>query len=426
MSMKVWQISRDDNTGGASRAAYRLHVALTLCGLDSHMRVLNRETANDLVIAGRAPRSFGQRVKGRLQRELQERQQKKFKTDNPILHSFGHESAGLVDELNRCDADVLNLHWIAKFLSIEDIGRLTKPLVWTFHDMWAFCGGEHVAPDDTQSRFRLGYLQDNRPPGESGPDLNRFSWEAKRRAWAQQRFTIVTPGHWMADCVRESLLFKDSPVHVIPNPLEMQYVWRPLPKHYARLSLGLDPSKQYVLAGSAGGMPHLKGEDLLRQCMAHIASQTSGKVELLIFGQNRPAGSQDWPCPVHWLGSVRDDHVLATLYSAADVMMVPSRQDNLPNTAIEAHACGTPVVAFKIGGLPDIVTHQETGWLAQPFDTKDLAQGVQWVLADSARHHHLVQAARRSALEKYSPEVITSQYLAVYEAARKRSSPASS
>ncbi len=424
--MKVWQISRDDNTGGASRAAYRLHVALTLCGVDSHMRVLNRETANDRVIAGRAPRSLSQRIKGRIQRELQDRQQKKFKTDNPILHSFGYESAGLVDELNGCDADVLNLHWIAKFLSIEDIGRLTKPLVWTFHDMWAFCGGEHVAPDDSQSRFRQGYLQDNRPAGESGPDLNRLSWEAKRSAWANQHFTIVTPGHWMAGCVRDSLLFKDAPVHVIPNPIEMQHVWRPIPQHFARLSLGLDPAKQYVLAGSAGGMPHLKGEDLLRECMGHIEATTPGKVELLMFGQYQPAGASEWPCPVHWLGPVRDDQVLATLYSAADVMMVPSRQDNLPNTAIEAHACGTPVVAFRIGGLPDIVAHQETGWLAQPFDTQDLAQGVQCILAYAQRKNQLAQAARRSALDKYSAEVVSSQYLAVYESAREHSSRARS
>ncbi len=420
MKMKVWQLSRDDNSGGASRAAYRLHVALTQCGIDSHMRVLTRETANDRVIAGPAPRTLRQRIVSRLQRELRDRNHKKFKTDNLILHSFGHETAGLVDELNQCDADVLNIHWIAKFLSVEDIGRLTKPLVWTLHDMWAFCGGEHVAPDDEHSRFRVGYLPDNRPAGESGPDLNRLTWQAKRRAWANQRFTIVTPGNWMAGCVRDSVLFRDSPVHVIPNPLEMEQLWRPLPRQFARAALGLDPDKQFVLAGSAGGMPHLKGEDLLRECMARVEASAPGQVELLMFGQRRPAGSADWPCPVHWLGPVHDDHVLATLYCAADVMMVPSRQDNLPNTAVESHACGTPVVAFTIGGLPDIVTHQRTGWLAKPFDTGDLAQGVLWVLADKQRWQALSEAARQSALSKYAAAVVTAQYMAVYDAARNR------
>lgn len=412
--MKAWQISRDDNTGGASRAAYRLHVALTLEGIESRMRVMNRETPNDLVLAGRAPRSFAQRVRSRIERHLHERALRKFKTDNPILHSFGTESAGLVDELNASDADVLNLHWIARFLSIGDIGRLKKPIVWTLHDMWAFCGGEHVVPDG-DVRFRQGYLPGNRPPGESGPDLNRMAWEAKRKAWAQQRFTIVTPGNWMAQCARESVLFRDSPVYVIPNPLEMTELWRPIPQAFARASLGLDAAKQFVLAGSAGGMPHLKGEDLLRQCMQEVSATAPGQVELLVFGQHKPANAGEWPCPVHWLGPVRDDHTLAMLYSAANVTVVPSRQDNLPNTAIESHACGTPVVAFSIGGLPDIVTPGETGWLAAPFDTSELAHGVRWVLADQQRWTALSAAARASAMAKYAPGVVAAQYLSVYE-----------
>ena len=418
--MKVLQLSTDDFSGGASRAAYRLHLAFAQSEVDSHMRVLEHQTANVRVLAGRAPRTFEQRVRLKLQHMRRAHAARKWKTDNLILHSFGQVSAGLVTELNRCDADILHLHWIAKLLSVEDIGRLTKPLVWTLHDMWAFCGGEHVSPDDVRSRFRQGYLPDNRPAGESGPDLNRQTWDAKRRAWAHQRFHIVTPSQWMARCVRESVLFRDTPVTVIPNPLEMSQLWRPLPKQFARAQLGLDPNKKYVLSGSAGGMPHLKGEDLLRAAMSRVAAVAPGEIELLIFGQYRPAGSADWPCPVHWLGPVRDDQVMATIYSAADVMMVPSRQDNLPNTAVEAHACGTPVVGFSIGGVPDIVTHQQTGWLARPFDTDQLAEGILWVLSDHARWKALSGAARVCALDKFSPEIVTRQYLQVYASACRK------
>lgn len=413
--MKVWHVSRDDNTGGASKAAYRLHVAMTQSNIYSHLRVLNRETANDLVIAGRPTRPFIEKLKSRLERLWREHTQRKFKTDNLILHSFGQESAGIVEELNRCDADILNLHWIVKFLSIKDISLLSKPLVWTFHDMWAFCGGEHVAPDDAQSRFRLGYLPDNRPPGESGPDLNRLTWESKRQAWANQNITVVTPGRWMAKCARESVLFKDCAVHVIPNPLDMQELWRPIPKLFARQALGLPINKKLVLTGSAGGMPHLKGVDLLKEAIAIASVGRSEQFELVVFGQYRPVSEADWPCPVHWLGPIKDDHVLATLYSAVDVMMVPSRQDNLPNTAIEAHACGIPVIAFNIGGLPDIVVHQESGWLANAFDTRDLAAGILWVLEDDKRWRYLSAAARKSAIDKYSEKVVTAQYLEVYE-----------
>jgi glycosyltransferase involved in cell wall biosynthesis len=433
--MKVTQLSTDDFSGGASRAAYRLHVACSLTGIESTMRVLRHQTANARVIAGRAPRSLSEKIKNRLQTKWHQYSTRGFKTDNPIMHSFGQVSAGLVQELNQSQADVLNLHWIVNLLSIQDIGKLTKPLVWTLHDMWAFCGGEHVSPDELTSRFRQGYLAGNRPEGEAGPDLNRQAWEKKREAWAQQSFQLVTPGRWMAGCVRESVLFQNTPVHVIPNPLEMKHLWRPYPKDFARASLGLDQNKKYVLSGSAGGMPHLKGEDLLKRAMEKIAyvqaeanrshtEKLSEKIELLIFGQYQPSDAKQWPCPVHWLGPVRDDHIMALIYSAADVMAVPSRQDNLPNTAVEANACGIPVAAFNIGGLPDIVQQQKNGWLAPAFDTDQLAQGILWLLEDQERWYVLSQASRQLAVERYSPEVIVAQYLEVYEAARQQSGKA--
>ncbi len=416
--MIVWQLSSDDFSGGAQRAAYRLHSALLQSQTDSVMRVVTHQTNNDRVIAGRPTRNFRQKIEGRLQRLWLEHRTRRFKTDNRIMHSFGELSAGLVDELNGCEADVLNLHWITQLLSIRDISRLTKPVVWTFHDMWAFCGGEHVAPDHADARFRVGYLANNRPVGESGPDLNRAAWEMKRAEWASKKIRVVAPSRWMAKCVQESVLFRDTPVHVIPNPLEMQHVWRPLPKLYAKAALGLDPNKRFILAGSAGGMPHLKGEDLLRDTLAQVASldaNYTATVELLIFGQYKPASNLDWPCKVHWLGPVRDDQVLVTAYAAADVMVVPSRQDNLPNTAVEAQACGTPVAAFSIGGLPDIVQHKETGWLSPAFDTSDLARGILWILGDLNRWKVLSESARARALINYAGNVIAEQYLEVYQ-----------
>lgn len=422
--MKVWHLSTDDLNGGAARAAYRLHMSMLQAGIDSTMRVLTHGTANTRVLAGKAPRTFSQKVKGRLQQKLDEVRGRNFKTDNLIMHSFGRVSSGLVSEINHSDADVVNLHWIINLLSIEDIGQITKPLVWTLHDMWAFCGGEHIVPDDNaESRFRVGYLSDNRPASEAGPDLNRQAWLAKQQAWENQTFNIVTPGRWMANCARESALFRQSPVQAIPNPLEMQHLWRPISKQYARAVLGLEQNKHYILAGSAGGMPHLKGEDLLMQAMAQFTESQSLKPELLIFGQHKPPGASAWPCQVHWLGSVCDDHVMTLIYAAADVMVVPSRQDNLPNTAIEAQACGVPVVAFNIGGLPDIVTHQKTGWLAPAFDTQDLAHGIRWVLQYPDRGQALAQASRQQALERFSPEVVTQQYLAVYKQAIQRVRP---
>ena len=414
--MKVLQISTEDNSGGASRSAYRLHQAMLQENVDCDMRVLTHQTANSRVTGGRAPRTFLQKVQGRLTQKLRQFSNRNWHTNNPILHSFGEVSGGIVSELNHCRAEVLNLHWVPKLLSIQDIGLLQKPIVWTLHDMWPFCGGEHYTSDFAEARFRVGYQEGNRPEGERGPDLNRKAWQEKRQAWQGQTFTFVSPSRWLAECVKNSALFQSRKIstHVIANPLDTEHIWRPVPKLAARQLLGLSANKKYLLAGSAGGMSHNKGEDLLPQLMAQLEAAAPGEIELLIFGRHHPVATEQWPSKVHWMGFVRDDAVMAMMYSAADAMIVPSRQDNLPNTAIEAQACGTPVVAFDLGGLPDIIEHQRTGWLASPFDIQSLAKGVLWMLQDAERIATLSAASRSSALQRYSPTVVVRQYCNVY------------
>ena len=161
-------------------------------------------------------------------------------------------------------------------------------------------------------------------------------------------------------------------------------------------------------------MAQNKGEDLLPHLMAQLNSAAAGMIELLIFGRYQAAANEQWPCKVHWLGSVRDDAVMATIYSAADVMIVPSRQDNLPNTAVEAQACGTPVAAFQLGGLPDIVDHEKTGWLAPPFEIENMAKGVLWMLQSPEITATLSNQSRELALKRYSPAVVVKQYCDVY------------
>ena len=419
--MKILHVSYSDSDGGAARAAYRIHRALVEFGMDSRMRVLHSNTGDARVTAG-ARRPITARLIQKFHLRWLAYARRGWHTDNPILHTFGQVGAGLVDELNASDADVLNLYWISNMLSVRDIGRLKKPLIWRLSDMWAFCGGEHYTSDDKGARFRQGYSTNNRPTFERGPDLNRQTWEAKRRVWAHQHFTIVCPSRWLADCARQSALFSDAAVHVILNTLEMEHLWRPIPREAARVALGLPPRKKLIMMGAAGGVSDpRKGGDLLRDALAQVALRQPGEAELMIYGQSNSSSADTWPYPVHWLGVVRDDRVLALAYSAADVMVVPSRQDNSPNTAVEAQACGTPVVAFDIGGLPDIVTHRETGWLARAFDTADLAEGVLWLLADDARHAAIAAAARAQAVERFAESVVAAQYATLYRDVLERS-----
>ncbi len=411
-------VSTDDNSGGASRSAYRLHQALTESAVDSWMRVLRHETSNSRILEGKSPRTFQKKIIDKLLKQRSDFSARNWSTENPIMHSFGNVSAGVVDEINNDAAQIVNLHWVSELLSIEDIGAISKPIVWTVHDMWTFCGGEHSTPDEQNARFREGYFSYNRPQTERGPDLNRIAWERKKRVWLNKPFNFVAPSRWIADCIKGSALFSSNvsiAINVIPNPLDVENIWRPIDKAYARASLGLSNEKKYVLAGSAGGMSTIKGEDMLIPIMQKLADRHGEHLELIVFGRKNAHAHETWPVKVHWMGRVVSDTTMVALYNAADVMMVPSRQDNLPNTAVEAQACGTPVVGFDIGGLPDIIEHQNTGWIASPFDLEDFVYGVTWSIDDKFRQRQLMECARRSAYRKYHAKTIANSYNKLYQ-----------
>ena len=335
-----------------------------------------------------------------------------LKTGNPIIHSPQVLPSQWVKRINANDADVVNLHWVqGEMLSIADVGRIKQPIIWTLHDMWAFCGAEHYTEED---RWREGYRRDNRPQHESGFDLNRWTWKRKRKHW-QQPIQIISPSRWLADCVRKSSLLRDWPVTVIPNPIDTDR-WQPLPPALARELLGLPADVPILLFGSlGGGRDPRKGFDLLQTALERLRNAPEAKaVELVVFGQMAPKTPPDLGFPVHYTGHLNDDLSLRALYSAADVMIVPSRQEAFGQTASEAHACGTPVVAFDTCGLSDIVCHRQTGYLAKAFDVPDLANGIRWILQNGA-DSGLGSNARKHAVSLFSYPVVARQYEKVYQ-----------
>lgn len=401
-------INSTDIQGGAARAAYRIHQALRLHGLDSTMAV-NVSTSGDWTVQSHQTKL----AKGlaRLRPQLGSLPRQWLRTDNPILHSPGIIPSTWPQRLNCTDADVLHLHWVNnEMLSIHDISKLGKPVVWTLHDMWAFCGAEHYTEE---FRWRQGYCKDNRPSYESGFDLNRWTWNRKRKYW-QKPLQIVTPSQWLADCVTKSALMGDWPVRVVPNTINTD-IWQPFDQNLARKLLHLPIDVPLLLFGALNGSRDpRKGFDLLQAALNHLRGQMPG-LQLIVFGQLAPKEPIDLGFPIHYMGHLHDELSLRILYSAADVMTIPSRQDNLPNTGLEAHACGTPVIAFNTCGLPDIVEHLQTGYLAKAFDTTDLAHGIQWLLSDRSRLMTLGLAARQRALDKWSVKVVADAYQNVYD-----------
>lgn len=412
--MKITHLS-SDAIGGAARAALRLHRGLIEnTSIDSKM-IVRQKVNDDWRVTG--PQGMLLKAAAILYPSLDALPTHFQRKENLIPHSAAWVSSISANSLNRCDCDVINLHWIcAGFLSVETIGRITKPIVWTLHDMWPFCGAEHLAEDDEHARWRIGYCKENRRPIDNGIDIDRWVWNRKIKAW-KNPMHIVTPSKWLADCARSSALMHTWDVTVVPNTLDTN-AYKPFPKLLAREILGLPSKAKLILFGAIRGTQlSYKGWDLLAPAIAEVANHLPD-AQAVIFGQGEPESPPSLGMPLHWMGHLHDDVTLALLYSAADVMVVPSRQESFCQTASEAHACGCPVVGFNATGLMDVVDHTETGYLAEPFSSEDLAKGIEWVLADEERHGYLSIQARKRAVRLWSYEVVVPQYLDVYRRAK--------
>lgn len=408
--MKVDIVSHWDIAGGASRAAYRIHHALRRLGVESRMRV-SVASAGDWTV--QTPDGRWSKVISKLRGPFGSLLTQVLRTDDPAPHSLAILPSRWPEHLNKSDADVVHLNWVAaEMMSIADIGKLRGPVVWTLHDMWAFCGAEHFTEE---FRWREGYTRHSRPLCESGFDLNRWTWERKLRHW-RRPMSIVVPSRWFADCVRQSALMKDWPASVVPNAIDTD-VYKPIDQASARRILNLPDGAPLLLFGAMGGTRDpRKGFDLLKSAFDHLRGQMAG-LELVAFGELAPKEPVDIGFPIHYTGHLHDDISLSLLYSAADAMLVPSRQESFSLCSAEAHACGTPVVAFDSSALPGIVEHKKNGYLAKPFDTEDLAKGIQWVLGDDERRGMLGTQSRQNAVTRFSYPVVAEQYLRVYNEA---------
>jgi glycosyltransferase involved in cell wall biosynthesis len=410
--VRIVQGSASAHNGGAGRAALRLHTALLTQGLDSTFITGEADVraANVITASERHPA-------WRYLKLWQESSLLKLSpSPNMSLRSPALVRGPVGRELLTVDADVIHLHWLGGFAaSIPQIGNVLRrtPTVWTLHDLWVPSGTEHYG--GSIDRRRLGYTRRNRPDGESGFDLDRMAWNRKRRHWSQPA-RLVAPSEWLANEVRSSQLCAEWPVRVIPNPLDTQ-MFRPIGRELARSLLGLPPSEPLILFSALGGIDDpRKGWDLLERALPQVLRSTPGLRIVTVGGSTAAvAGLQsDHVLPV---GRVADDLTLAALYSAVDCVVVPSREDVLPQVATEAQACGTPVVGFRIGGLPDCVVDGSTGALAEPFDTDDLAERITWVVSQELESGELGRSSRDRAVRLWSFPVVVQQYNALYESA---------
>ncbi len=410
--MKVLLLNTHDINGGAARAAYRLHQGLQNIGVDSQMLVQSR-LSNDSTITG---------PKTRLKESIAHN---RIAIDALPLKFYGNRDKSTFSlqwlpekttlDIAKVNPDLINLHWINEaFLQVENLAKLDKPLVWTLHDMWAFTGGCHY----TQGCNKYEDFCGSCPQLSSTRnwDLSRWVWHRKSQSWSKINFTIVALSSWLAKCARSSNLFQNQRIELIPNGIDTQK-YKPTSRDVARKLLNLPLDKKLILFGSLHATSDKrKGFYLLQPALQQLSqSRWNDKLELAIFGSSKPSNPPELGFPTHYLGQFNDDLSLALVYCAADVFVLPSAEDNLPNTVMEALACGIPCVAFNIGGMPDLIEHQQNGYLAQPYHIEDLAQGIAWILENQERYQKISHRAREKVEHEFTLAIQARRYSALFE-----------
>ena len=407
MPPRILHLSTYDANGGAARAAYALHWAMVAEGLDSTMRVAVK-TVDDPTVQGPPPSRFGKFARAQFaDRQLWKLQKSPRKT----WRSPARFSTITADEINRSPYDVINLHWVTDgFLSIKEIGKIEKPIVWSLYDMWPFAGTEHYGADEPNARWRWGYTKANRPADESGFDLDKSTWELKSKLWTKP-MTIVPASSWLEDSVNSSALMRHWPITRIPHVVDCD-VFAPMDMNEARTKLGLPLGVPLILfLASAGIHDRRKGWDLLDEALVDVRKSVP-EVEVVIVGPPSPGYESTSGAKIHWRGSVNGNEALRLHYCAADLTAVPSREDNMPLTAMETQSCARPVVAFRVGGLPQIVDHGKSGLLAEANHVGALSGALLGALS-SLEPYGL--SARQKSVATWSNQVVATDFKRLYE-----------
>jgi glycosyltransferase involved in cell wall biosynthesis len=416
--MKVCLVNTYDNSGGAAIAAYRLHQALKRTGIDSRMLVQQRITSDGTVTGprpGMEEKLAGYRSS--FDCSLFCRYPARDRNATWSINAFPHRIAA---KINALDPDIVHLHWIGSgFVPVSEIGKIKKPILWTLHDMWAFTGGCHYAGDCTRFTEKCG-----RCPQLGTPrfDISSCIWKRKSASFRGKDLVIVCPSRWLADCAGKSSLFRNAAVNVIPNGIDTG-VFRPMDTAEVRTMLGLPHDKKLILFGAINARDDpRKGFRYLVSALEQLpATDPSLRPECVVFGRTGSAPVEIPGYRVHNLGYVPGEERLANVYSAADVFVAPSVQENLANTVLESLACGTPVVAFNIGGMPDMIDQEKNGYLVTPFSPAGMAEGIDRVL-----HHPgpgtLALHARRKVMENFTAETAVRHYRELYAAVQAESS----
>ena len=415
--MKIILLNSFESTGGAAIAANRLMKALIDSGIDAKTLVLKKQTDDENVISVQS--SFLKKQMTRLN-FLWERWvifiHNRFNRTN--LFAISTASTGF--DISRHplirEADIIHIHWINQgFLSLRSLKSLVdsgKPVVWTMHDMWPCTGICHHARECdhfTKACGQCFFLQ-----SKKDKDLSRKIFNQKKKLiFSNGNITFAGCSQWLANKAKISGLSKNHRITSIPNPIDIT-AFKVLDKQSAREKLKLPEDKKIILFGAANVTDKRKGFDYLIDALNKMVSRhLHTDICVVVFGQVKSGFTESMKIPLFTMGYMRNRDEIVALYNAVDLYVTPSLEENLPNTIMEAMACGTPCVGFHTGGIPEMIDHKQNGYVAEYKNSTDLADGMQWVL-HVAGYDALSNNARKKVESTYSEAIVAKQYIELY------------
>ncbi len=412
--MRILIVNTSERTGGAAVAARRLMEALNNSGVKAKMLVRDKETEHISVC--QLPHAWRQRWHFLWERwclfcHLHFRKRHLFEID---MANAGTDITRLPEF---AEADIVHLAWVNQgMLSLHNIRKIMdsgKPVVWTMHDMWPATAICHLTLGCQRFRTQCGdcpYL-----PGHAEHDLAARIWQRKARLLRGRQIHFVACSQWLASEARSSRLLEGQPVVSIPNPIDTR-VFRPGDKAAARQLLGLPQNRRLILFASQRATNVNKGMGYLAEACRLLVEQhpeMRADTALVVLGGHAEEVTAHLALPAYPLGYLTDTARIVAAYQAADLFVLPSLSENLPNTIMEAMACGVPCIGFRVGGIAEEIDHQVNGYVAAYKDAADLARGIHWVLAETD-HALLAAEAVKKVARCYAQRTVAMRYIDIY------------
>jgi glycosyltransferase involved in cell wall biosynthesis len=400
--------------GGAGVAAARLHNALLKSGTDSDLLVAFPNSDQEKVYSLADSKWELRKMWARFTAERLLFYPQEVNKSVRFAFSPAEIGADISDHPLVQKAKILHLHWINfGFLSVKSLEKLFalgKPIVWTMHDMWTLTGGCHYSRGCENFLSHCGYCPYLAKPDRY--DISFAQFEAKKSFYPKSKTALISPSLWLDNLAKQAALTREMHSECIPNCIDTN-LFKPVPKADARAKFGLPTEKKFVLFTGANVQDKRKGFIYFQQALEKLKT-SHPDVEVIILGKAYPKQFDGLSAPVHYIGKISKPEEMVNAYNAADLIVVPSLEDNLPNTIMEAMSCGTPAVGFATGGIPEMIDHLENGYIAEQKSVDALAAGIAWVLEEN-KFGTLSTKAREKVVNSYSESLIAARYQALYQ-----------